>query len=485
MKNLLLTVALLAGTWGLYAQTSFDYEQATEKIYGFGDDIDPITVKIIDNPVAGGINTSRKVVSYHTTDGRWCGLKQRIDAMDVIQTKKKYQYFSIKFYQPVATTAEVQKIRLKLLGSWMDLSESAIKTGIENGIFSEGASMDDETLWTLLTGEQGQEFAFEGSETDGTSPVNKIAGEWIELKYDISLLNESMFPDGKIYGFAIEPTNGAGKVGDYTCYVDDVKFIEDPNPDVEVPADSYTYYTLDDFEGEAKAWVGMENASWEIVDNPLSGDLINNSAKVAKVTRTAGSNNWAGIILDGLTLNMGTKAVDTYRYAHVKVYKTTAGEMNFKVEGGPAGASLESPDVPYTPDGKWQNIVFDLTGAKAGEYSKAFIMVDRTDNIPEDYIVYIDDIKLSNTDVIEGSTSNIENVKMGDVYIAGNSLYINLDAAANVSVKIYAPTGQMLSDVFEGKVQSGMKSLSLDVAKGLYIVLVKINGQAKTFKVIR
>ena len=74
---------------------------------------------------------------------------------------------------------------------------------------------------------------------------------------------------------------------------------------------------------------------------------------------------------------------------------------------------------------------------------------------------------------------------MGDVYIAGNSLYINLDAAANVSVKIYAPTGQMLSDVFEGKVQSGMKSLSLDVAKGLYIVLVKINGQAKTFKVIR
>ena len=159
--------------------------------------------------------------------------------------------------------------------------------------------------------------------------------------------------------------------------------------------------------------------------------------------------------------------------------------MNFKVEGGPAGASLESPGVPYTPDGKWQNIVFDLTGAKDGEYAKAFIMVDRTDNIPEDYIVYIDDIKLSNTNVIEGSTSDIENAKMGDVYIVGNSLYINPDVATNVSVKIYAPTGQMLSDVFEGKVQSGMQSLSLDMAKGLYIVFVKINGQVKTFKVIR
>ena len=112
-------------------------------------------------------------------------------------------------------------------------------------------------------------------------------------------------------------------------------------------------------------------------------------------------------------------------------------------------------------------------------------MVDRTDNIPEDYIVYIDDIKLSNTNVIEGSTSDIENAKMGDVYIVGNSLYINPDVATNVSVKIYAPTGQMLSDVFEGKVQSGMQSLSLDMAKGLYIVFVKINGQVKTFKVIR
>jgi beta-glucanase (GH16 family) len=149
---------------------------------------------------------------------------------------------------------------------------------------------------------------------------------------------------------------------------------------------------IDNFESEAQAWSPVDPGwvEYNVVDNP-SSDAINSSAKVMKVVRKAGTQTWAGIILKNkIELTFGAIA-GQYRYAHVKILKTTNGKVSFKLEkNGDAGSFTNSQD--YTPTAQWQELVFDLGGAAGKNFDDYFIMPDQTDNPGGDLTVYIDDI---------------------------------------------------------------------------------------------
>jgi len=146
---------------------------------------------------------------------------------------------------------------------------------------------------------------------------------------------------------------------------------------------------LDDFESGNKGWSEVM-ASWEIVNNPHP-DAVNSSAKVLKVTRTTGSQWYAGVILRGkMTVDFGS-TLGKYRYAHLKVLKETSGTMAFKLENDGDAGSTSSPNVAYTPNGSWQEVVFDL-GAAGQTYKDFFIQIDHTANPSGNITVYIDDI---------------------------------------------------------------------------------------------
>ena len=149
---------------------------------------------------------------------------------------------------------------------------------------------------------------------------------------------------------------------------------------------------IDNFESGDRVWSPVD-AGWVefgIVDNP-SPDAVNSSAKVMRCVRKTGTNFYAGLILRGrFTVPVGSFEGE-YRYAHVKFLKTSGGNVGFKIEGGPADMGV---DEPYTPTGQWQEIVFDLGGAIAGNYTDFFIMVDQTANPTADIVVYIDEIVL-------------------------------------------------------------------------------------------
>ena len=149
---------------------------------------------------------------------------------------------------------------------------------------------------------------------------------------------------------------------------------------------------VDDFEGAAKNWAQVDRGwiTLEVVDNPHKVG-INTSNKVMKAVKGAGRATYTGMILRGQpSLPFGTD-VDQYRYAHVKVLKTSPGAMVFKLENGGDNGSTSSLAVPYTPNGEWQEVVFDLKGAAGMSYRDFFIMVDQSNNT-QDVTVYIDDI---------------------------------------------------------------------------------------------
>ena len=156
---------------------------------------------------------------------------------------------------------------------------------------------------------------------------------------------------------------------------------------------------IDDFEDGLKKWSGIENVSFEIVDNP-SPDDVNSSEKVLKCTRKSGSKSWAGVILRGaLSAKISTSDED-YSYASVKFKKESRGNVSFKLESGPNDETYEST-VGYPESSEWKTITFDLKSAYAGTYSDFFVMIDRAESLSSSIDVYIDDITLHKTQKLE------------------------------------------------------------------------------------
>ncbi|MCL1868152.1 MAG: family 16 glycosylhydrolase [Paludibacter sp.] len=149
---------------------------------------------------------------------------------------------------------------------------------------------------------------------------------------------------------------------------------------------------LDDFENGDKGWQPVD-AGWvdfEIVNNPAPNS-VNNSAKVLKVTRHAGTQTYAGVILRNyMSLTFGSQ-VNQYRYAKIKFLKSSAGQVTLKLEiNGDAGSSSANGD--YTTPNAWQEVTFDLSGASGKTYDDFFIQPAKDANLTSDVTVYIDDI---------------------------------------------------------------------------------------------
>lgn len=154
---------------------------------------------------------------------------------------------------------------------------------------------------------------------------------------------------------------------------------------------SQNIVVIDDFESGLKSWLGI-GCEFEIVNNPHKTSQ-NASDKVLKCIRKTNSVNYAGAILSGV-YNIPVGAADSdFGTAKMKVLKSTDGNVGFKIEKGPSNSFYESNSA-YQPTGDWVDVSFDLKPATSGNYLSYFFMIDRTNSITEDIIVYIDDIEL-------------------------------------------------------------------------------------------
>lgn len=145
---------------------------------------------------------------------------------------------------------------------------------------------------------------------------------------------------------------------------------------------------ITDFENGADGW-GIIESGVGLVDNPAPTGL-NLSCNTLWIGRSSGNANWGGSIY-----NLPTP-VSGYKYAHILMYRNNTHMPNLKVYDpvGQDGSADLTPVVgieirPY----EWQDVVFDITGLTV---NFIFIMVDRSNNLQGDAMMFVDDILLSN-----------------------------------------------------------------------------------------
>ncbi|MBZ9787255.1 hypothetical protein LB456_07250 [Psychroflexus sp. CAK57W] len=203
-----------------------------------------------------------------------------------------------------------------------------------------------------------------------TSTVTE-ANTWTEVEFDFSGVDPSQNWSrmALFFNFGTSGTNR-----DY--YFDDL---------------TYSSSTVQDFEGEAPEFTVFGNIDpTEVVDNP-NPTGANTTSKVAKLTKTEGSEVWAGTFfkLDApLDLNTSSKI-------SVLTHSPTSGiTIKLKLEDENADITHEV-DMTNTVANDWEELVYDFSEAPVGDYVRVVIFFDfGTAGDGSEY--YYDEIKLVN-----------------------------------------------------------------------------------------
>lgn len=148
---------------------------------------------------------------------------------------------------------------------------------------------------------------------------------------------------------------------------------------------------LQNFEGDAPSFIVFGNiAETEVIANPdVSG--LNITSKVAKLTKTAGSEVWAGTLF----VTEEPVDLDNYSFIRLKTWSPKVGAV-VKVKLENADASIvHEVDMLTTVDNQWEKLVYDFSDAPAADYVKVVIFFDFGNN-GDDSVYYFDEFSLIN-----------------------------------------------------------------------------------------
>jgi hypothetical protein len=176
-----------------------------------------------------------------------------------------------------------------------------------------------------------------------------------------------------------------GNVGDDAVYYfDEIELVNDggsSNPSMN----------FQNFEGEAPEFTVFGNiADTEVVANPdISG--VNTTANTAKLTKSAGSESWAGTYFErGEALDL-----DSYSKIKLKAWSPKSGiVVKLKLENDDASI-VHEVDATNTTSNAWEDLMYDFSEAPAADYVRIVIFFD-FENSGDDTIYYFDEFELTN-----------------------------------------------------------------------------------------
>ncbi|WP_369992449.1 hypothetical protein [Winogradskyella sp.] len=146
-----------------------------------------------------------------------------------------------------------------------------------------------------------------------------------------------------------------------------------------------------DFEGEAPEFTVFGNiAGIDVIANPdVSG--VNTTSTVAKLTKSAGSEVWAGAFFEiAAPLDF-----NTYSKVSVKTWSPTAGAVvKLKLENADASITHEV-DLNTSVANSWEELVYDFSSAPVADYVRVVIFFD-FGNPGDDSEYYFDEFALTN-----------------------------------------------------------------------------------------
>ena len=285
--------------------------------------------EVIANPDASGINTTANVAQFTKTAGSevWAGTFFEVTTPLDLQT---YPNISVK--------------------TWSPKTGAQVKLKIENQDASVTHEVDLNT---------------------------SVANAWEDLLYDFSGAPAADYV--RIVIFFDFGVNG----DDSVYYFDEIELV---NTSGGVPP-----FTFQDFEGAAPAFTVFGNiAATEVIANPDASGM-NTTANVAQLTKTAGSEVWAGTFFEL------SSALDLTTYSQISV-KTwspkTGAQVKLKLENADASVTHEV-DLNTTVANAWEELVYDFSGAPVGDYIRVVIFFDFGNN-GDDSVYYFDELTLTN-----------------------------------------------------------------------------------------
>lgn len=290
---------------------------------------------VIDNPDPSGINTSDRVAQTMKAAGAeiWAG-----------------SFLTLE--NPIDFSSNtVFKVKV-----WSPKAGAVVKLKVEN----------------LTDGNVGHEV-------DATTSV---AGQWEELSFDFSSIDKGRQYQKVVIFFDF------GNWGDgATYYFDDIRL---------VPASIPATLMVQDFEGDAPAFVNFGNIPGiQVIANPDQSGK-NTTAKVARMEKSSGAETWAGAFFET------SKALDFGNYSKIKV-KTWSPKsgivVKLKLENSDASKTYEV-DVTNTVANAWEELIFDFSNAPAADYMRMVIFFD-FGNWGDGSVYYFDQFELAR----EGSST--------------------------------------------------------------------------------
>jgi len=393
-----------------------DFESATIE-YNFND-FDGGVATVIDNSQSSGINTSAKVGKMVKNAGQtWGGSWIALAAPIDFSAKK---LFKMKVFSPRVGA----KVLLK----------------VEN--FSDAAkNYEKETATT-------------------------IANAWEELSFDFSSvsISESYQKITLIFDLG---TMGDGSAN-FTFLFDDIMLVDGSGGlvqiDLPVTFDVETVnYAMTDFGGNVS----------EVVTDPSVG-----TNKVAKVTKTAGAETWAGTTI-GTDAGFATVIPfsSTRSKISMRVYSPAVGiHVRLKVEAHTDPTLTAETETNTTVANAWETLTFDLSNVAAGtnpwnpatKFDKMSVFFD-FGNAGTGAVYYFDD-------VIFVIPTKVENIKsdLVNIYSANGKIFVNsAKELINGNIEVYEITGRK---VFVKKINGNSEIITLKKT-GIFIVRVSDNGQ--------
>jgi len=255
-----------------------------------------------------------------------------------------------------------------------------IVTNYDTGIDLSGMEMMHIDYW-VPEGTTNELFVKIVNTVDGGEDIESlgttVGGSWQSIDIDMTGFDGGNLANKeKITQILIDSDGIAGNV-----YVDNFYFYKAPS--------SIVTSTVQDFEGTAPTFTVFGNiAATEVIANPDTSG-INTSENVAKLTKTAGSEVWAGTFFETST------PLDFNNYSKISV-KTwspkTGAQVKLKLENVDASITHEV-DMNTTVSNSWEEILYDFSAAPAADYVRVVVFFD-FGNAGDDSVYYYDEINL-------------------------------------------------------------------------------------------
>ncbi|MET2986499.1 hypothetical protein [Aureibaculum conchae] len=202
-----------------------------------------------------------------------------------------------------------------------------------------------------------------------------VANAWEELIYDFS----GAPPADYIRIVIFFDFGNAGD--DSVYYYDEIELINEGGIPPQV---------FQDFEGAAPVFTVFGNiADIQVIANP-DATGTNTTGNVAQLTKTAGSEVWAGTFFEVNPLDF-----NTYNKISVKTWSPKNGVVvKLKLENADASVTHEV-DLNSSVANAWEELVYDFSDAPPADYVRVVIFFD-FGNAGDDSVYYYDEFALTN-----------------------------------------------------------------------------------------